>query len=84
MDISRYQTESLNFTGQQKDQESCGGSMLFLGERERPLCQQKGQKASKWDLSPFSTNNLGGFQSSAKLQKWYQCSGTSILLREQV
>lgn len=57
--------------------------MLFLGDRERPLCHQKMQEASKWDLSSFSTKNSSEFQSSAKLQKWHQCTGTSILLREQ-
>lgn len=58
--------------------------MRFLGERERPLCHQEAQEASKWDLSPFCTKNLSGFQSSAELQKFYQWPGTSILLREQV
>lgn len=56
--------------------------MLFLGKR--PLCHQEVQEASKWDLRPFSTKYSSGFQSSAELHKLYQCSGTSILQREQV
>lgn len=42
--------------------------MLFLGERERPLCHQEVQEASGGDLTPFSTKNLSGFQSSVYSQ----------------
>lgn len=42
--------------------------MLFLGERERPLRHQEVQEASGGDLTPFSTKNLSGFQSSAHSQ----------------
>lgn len=42
--------------------------MLFLGERERPLHHQEVQEASGGDLTPFSTKNLSGFQSSAYSQ----------------
>jgi len=42
--------------------------MLFLGERERPLRHQEVQEVSGVDLTPFSTENLSEFQSSAYSQ----------------